>query len=179
MKKLPAAVAATTLATLATLSACGSTPTYSSTPPPGAPSTTAVDAATTRPVALGPTGYGQLALGSGYKVAMATGLVAHGSRGSHLTGHPDAGLCLNRTDGLMAIFLGKGMRTSEGLRIGDSAARLRAAYPDLRPYGVSEGIRGSGIFRADAADGDWYEIDLDHGSVSVVILRQDHQTCFE
>lgn len=178
MNKPTTALGATTLAAVTLLSGCGSSPTSA---PAGAPDTTPAitPAASTPADALGPTGYGPLTLGMSYKLATATGQVTSDAHGTHLAGHPDAGLCLSRTDGLMAIFLGKGMRTSEGLRIGSSAARLRHLYPDLTPYGVAEAGHSSGIFRAPAGDGDWYEIDVDHQRVSVVILRQDHQTCFE
>ncbi|GAB4013038.1 hypothetical protein [Nocardioides ultimimeridianus] len=178
MNKLTTALGATTLAAATMLSGCGSTPTSAPADPPAtAPAVT--PAASTHAAVLGPTGYGPLTLGMSYRDARATGQVADGSRGTHLAGHPDAGLCLSRADGLMAIFLGRGMRTSEGLRLGSSAARLRHLYPALTPYGVAEPGHSSGIFRAPAGAGDWYEIDVDHRHVSVVILRRDRQTCFE
>lgn len=181
MNKLTIALGATTLAAATMLSGCGSTPASAPADPPATTTTgpTGTPTPPARAGVLGPTGYGTLTIGMSHRAAMATGQVASGARGPHLAGHPDAGLCLSRADGLMAIFLGKGMRTSEGLRIGSSAARLRHLYPDLKPYGVTEPGHSSGIYRAPAGDGDWYEIDVDHQRVSVVILRQDRQTCFE
>jgi len=139
-----------------------------------------------RPAAdvLGPTGYDQLTIGMSYDDALATGDIetaaVDGGRGLQVVGHPDAGLCLSRKDGLMAIFLGKGMQTPEGIKLGSTADDLIAAYPDLRPYGPDSKVGGPGIFRAGAGDGDWYEIDVEPTlKVSNVILRQDHQTCFE
>ena len=80
----------------------------------------------------------------------------------------------------MAIFLGQDMTTAEGVRLGASVADLEAAYPDLAAYGPDSKLGGPGIFRAAASNGLWYEIDVDQqNQVSTVILRQDHQTCFE
>lgn len=161
---------------LVALTGCGGAPTSPVTPPTHHAPRSAV---------LGPTGHDGLEIGMTYAEAMATGDVAEepGDPGGgpipHLAGHLDAGLCLSKEDGLMAIFLGRGMHTPEGLRIGSSVADLVAAYPRARP--LSDGALGQpGVFRADATPTTWYEIDVDRGRrVSTVILRQDHQTCFE
>jgi len=132
---------------------------------------------------LGPTGYDRLRIGMSYADALATGEVgdrSDGAANAALAGRPDAGLCLSKKDGLMAIFLGAGMHTPEGIRIGSSTAELQAAYPGLKPYGPDSKLGRGGIFRADAGKGLWYEIDVEQTKqVSTVILRQDHQTCFE
>lgn len=151
----------------------------------GGPCTVAHDDTPTPSSAvLGPTGYDRLRIGMSYADALASGDIEQaatdGRKGLQLVGHPDAGLCLSRKDGLMAIFLGAGMSTPERIRLGSKADDLIAAYPDLRPYDPDSKVGGPGIFRADAADGTWYEIDVKRNlKVSTVILRQDHQTCFE
>jgi hypothetical protein len=132
---------------------------------------------------LGPTGYDRLTIGMSYTDALATGDVgdrSDGAMNAALVGHPDAGLCLSKKGGLMAVFLGKGMRTAEGVRLGSSVADLEAAYPALKAYGPDSVLGGPGVFRAPASNGLWYEIDVANDrTVSTVILRQDHQTCFE
>jgi hypothetical protein len=132
---------------------------------------------------LGPTGYGRLRIGMTYDEALATGEIGPATTdggGLQIAAHPDASLCLDEKDGLMAIFLGAGMRTPEGVHHGSTVAELESAYPDLRSVGPDGHVGGPGIFRADAADGLWYEIDVNQNlKVGTVILRQDHQTCFE
>ncbi|HJQ06912.1 MAG TPA: hypothetical protein VJ872_15795 [Nocardioides sp.] len=175
MNKLPAVLAATALATAA-LAGCGA---RTAVAPAAAHPSTATLLST-----LGPTGYGEVSIGMSYVDALATGQVTSqavdGGHVLHLTGHPDAGLCLTRADGVMAIFAGKGMHTPEGLRIGSTAADLVKDYPKVRSIGPDGAVGDAGIFRADAHGGAWYEIDVNRQRVvTTIILRQDHQTCFE
>ena len=156
-----------------------------STEPCGHASTTTSPTSTgTVPAVLGPVGYDRLTVGMTYAEAMATGEIAelptrtNGVR-IELGDHPDAALCMSQKGGLMAIFLGAGMHTPEGIGLGSPVADLVAAYPDLKP--MSDGpVGGPGVFRAAATGKLWYEIDVNQKrQVSAVILRQDHQTCFE
>jgi hypothetical protein len=101
---------------------------------------------------LGPYGYGAVKLGMTVKQAKATGQVVSkmpgggGCSGWDLKKFPtpkdEVGVYISPRVGLAAIFAAKEMRTPEGIKIGSTLDRLKAAYPKIKKdihghYGIT------------------------------------------
>jgi hypothetical protein len=104
---------------------------------------------------LGPCGYGSLTLGMTGSQAIGTGLTVGtttdpgscgGVNDGFLRGAPTPGPGLSGNNGrlffsditqeLIAIYAYPGVQTPQGIGIGSSTARVRAAYPDWNPVPV-------------------------------------------
>lgn len=94
---------------------------------------------------LGPDGFGALKLGMSYDDAVATGVMIpdgppledRGCGGYDLVGYPNSPSTISvyamHDLGVAAIFLQKGMRTPEGIKLGSPVKDFYAAYPDTGP----------------------------------------------
>jgi hypothetical protein len=166
-----------------TVAAPSTTTVTATTPPPAAPSTPAsTREATTRPVLLGPEGYGKLKIGMTEKQAKATGMLTSfdnsGCRIAYLRGFPQGrgAVFVSPTLGLIAINAWGDMKTPEGVRVGTSAAEMRRIYPK-RQF-----VDGDGDYEkvfVKVSNEAVYRIAVNDGKVTELTLQHAHQNCYE
>ena len=128
---------------------------------------------------LGPTGVGKLQLGMSFKAAMATGLVVKNSGPGFamlytVKDHPRAGLCLDKANGLMAIFADKSAVTPEGIHLGSTHAEVVSAYPNVKRSVDFEYVPISPTTRYEIVD---FQIDQ-HNKVTSLVLTDVSENCF-
>jgi hypothetical protein len=152
------AVAGTIVAAMADLAACanqktqgGPVPVADHASPTSTSSTTTKTVpppvTTTTPPApppdiLGPQGFGQIKLGMTKSQALATGelVVNDPSSDEHCTGYDlkafptppeEVSVYISPNNGVVAIFATKAMHTPEGIALGSTLAKVKAAYPEV------------------------------------------------
>ncbi|WP_214414155.1 hypothetical protein [Sphaerisporangium fuscum] len=132
---------------------------------------------------VGPYGYGAIKLGMAADQAKATGEVVKktpgggGCSGWDLKKSPTSkdsvGIYISPKVGVAAIFAAKGMTTPQGIKIGSTAAQLKAAYPRIK-----KDFHGYYVITVPGNKKAYYSFGVTHGKVAEYGIALNTQDCF-